>query len=95
MKEKHLLLLNRKDDKFLMHSLQYKLQDFDSDSEDLQNDYEMKKAKAVFNDLKIETYTNTQMRGYSFMWPYVAFSGVDSNTLFVVNAFRKDYIHLV
>ena len=55
----------------------------------------MKKAKAELKDLKIETYTNTQMRGYSFMWPYVAFSGVDSNTLFVVNAFRKDHIHLV
>jgi len=38
-------------------------------------------------DLSISTYTNTQMRGFSFMWPYVAFSGVESNTLMVVNAF--------
>ena len=29
------------------------------------------------------------------MWPYVAFSGIDSNTLMVVNAFKKEYIHLV
>jgi hypothetical protein len=46
MEKKHILLLNRKDDKFLMHSLKYMLKDFDSDSEDQQNDYEMKKAKA-------------------------------------------------
>ena len=35
------------------------------------------------------------MRGYSFMWPYVAFSGVEANTLMVVNAFQQDYVNLV
>jgi hypothetical protein len=55
----------------------------------------MKKADKQLQDLVIQTYTHTQMRGYSFMWPYVAFSGIDSNTLMVVNAFKKEYIHLV
>ena len=45
MKQKQLILLNRKDDKFLMHNIKYMLKDQGSDSDDLQNDYELKKAK--------------------------------------------------
>ena len=55
----------------------------------------MKKGKKDLKDLTMSTYTHTQMRGYSFMWPYVAFSGVESNTLMVVNAFQRDYVNLV
>jgi len=53
MQHKNLLLLNRKDDKFLMHNIEYQIQDNKTDEEDLQNDYELKKAKKELHDLAI------------------------------------------
>lgn len=76
-----------KDESFLMNNIEFKLEEIEDEHSDLQKQYELKKGKKDLKDLTISAYTHTQMRGYSFMWPYVAFSGVESNTLMVVNAF--------
>jgi hypothetical protein len=70
-----------------MNNVEFKLKEIEEKNTDMQKQYEMKKSKIELQDLNISRYAHTQMRGFSFMWPYVAFSGVESNTLMVVNAF--------
>ena len=59
---------------------------------DMKNDNVVKKEIEVS---KMFNCVQESMKGYSFEWPYVSFSGIINNHVFLLNAYDKTIIHRI
>jgi len=52
-------------------------------------------SKTEIEIIKMYNIVQENMKAYSFEWPYVSFSGLKNNYIFLLNAFDNTIIHRI
>ena len=87
--KKQIRIASMKDMDFIYDEIGFEQKKITPDNDESLNlDFEI-------SQVKKEKYISVPIKAYSHCWPYVAFSGIKQNALFIVSAFNQDHIHRV